>query len=294
MNKQIKREILTRERSLFHENNINIDETIFDQGESPLKECNNVFVQNSMFKYKYPFWYSNNINVDNSTWFEQGRAGVWYSNNVHITNSIIEAPKNFRRCNNIKLENINMPNALETLWNCHNVNLNHINAQGEYFLMNCYDVAVEDLNLIGNYPFDGCKNVTVKNSHLLSKDAFWNCEKVTVENCFISGEYLGWNSKDVTFINCTIESLQGLCYIENLKMINCTLLNTNLAFEYSTLDVEVHGKIISILNPKSGIIKADEIDNLILEKDKINPKNTKIICNKINHTYDKVNYEEMF
>ena len=62
---------------------------------------------------------------------------------------------------------------------------------------------------------------------------------MTVYDSTIIGEYLAWNSKNVTFINCTIESLQGLCYIENLKMINCTLMNTTLAFEYcENIDVE--------------------------------------------------------
>ncbi len=292
--KEIKREVMTRERSLFHEKNLCIDETIFDEGESPLKECENIDVQNSMFKYKYPFWYCNHVEVRNCTWFEQGRAGVWYTNDMKVFDCFIEGPKNFRKCENLLLKNVTFFHAEETLWNCKKVKLENVQAKGDYFAMNTEDLTIDHLELIGNYPFDGCKNITVKHSKLLSKDAFWNCENVVVEDSFISGEYVAWNSKNVTFKNCTIESLQGLCYIDHLKMENCTLLNTNLAFEYSTVDVDVHGKIISVLNPKSGIIRADEIEHLILEKDKINPKDTQIICKKINHTHDKVNYEEMF
>lgn len=117
---------------------------------------------------------------------------------------------------------------------------------------------------------------------LLLKDAFWNAENVTVYDSVIHGEYLGWNSKNLTFINCTIESLQGLCYIENLVMKNCTLLNTTLAFEYSTgIDAQINGKINSVMNPSSGVIQADEIEELIMEKDKINPADTQIICPSI-------------
>ncbi|WP_370784283.1 DUF3737 family protein [Faecalibacillus intestinalis] len=36
--------------------------------------------------------------------------------------------------------------------------------------------------------------------------------------------------KNITFVNCKIESLQGLCYIEGLKMVNCKLINTTLCF----------------------------------------------------------------
>ena len=117
----------------------------------------------------------------------------------------------------------------------------------------------------------------IRNSNLLSKDAFWNTENVTVYDSFISGEYLGWNAKNLTLVNCTIESLQGMCYIDNLVMKNCKLINTTLAFEYSTVDADICSKIDSVMNPTSGTIKAQHIDNLIIEKDKVDPSKTKII-----------------
>ena len=78
-------------------------------------------------------------------------------------------------------------------------------------------------------------------------------------------------------INYTIESLQGMCYIDHLVMKNCKLLNTTLAFEYSTVDAEITGKIDSVMNPSSGVIRADSINELIVEKDKVDPLKTKII-----------------
>lgn len=104
----------------------------------------------------------------------------------------------------------------------------------------------------------------------------------------IHGEYLGWNSKNLTFINCTIESLQGLCYIENLKMINCTLLNTTLAFEYSKgINAQINGRIKSVMNPSEGRIQADEIETLILDPEKIDPAETEIICPTVLEKLDK-------
>ena len=64
-------------------------------------------------------------------------------------------------------------------------------------------------------------------------------------------------------------------------MKNCIIINTTLAFEYSTVDVEANGKIDSIMNPKSGVIKAESIGELIMESDKINPNDTIINCDKI-------------
>ncbi len=278
MFKEIREEYLSGERALFKSQDLNIYDTIFDDGESPIKESKNINLFNSSFKWKYPLWYCENIDVENCTWFQMGRAGVWYTNNISVKNSAIEAPKNFRRCNKISITNASMPNAEETLWNCTNVQLKDITAKGDYFAMNSSDMTIENLTLYGNYCFDGCKNVTIKNSKLLSKDAFWNSDNITVYDSFISGEYLGWNSKNLTLVNCTIESLQGLCYIDNLVMKNCKLLNTTLAFEYSSVDAEICSKIDSVLNPTSGTIKAEKIDKLIIEKDKVDPLKTKIIC----------------
>ena len=159
--------------------------------------------------------------------------------------------------------------------------MEQVSAKGDYFAMNSRNMKLRDFRLAGNYSFDGVKNMEIHNAKLLSKDAFWNSENVTVYDSFISGEYLGWNAKNLTLINCTIESLQGMCYIDNLVMKNCKLINTNLAFEYSTVDAEITGKIDSVLNPASGIIRAEYIEELIVEKDKVDPTKTKIICKRI-------------
>ena len=95
--------------------------------------------------------------------------------------------------------------------------------------------------------------------------------------CEAEIQNLGWNAKNLTLINCTVESLQGMCYINNLVMKNCKLLNTTLAFEYSTVDADIVGKIDSVLNPSGGVIRADEIGELTIEKDKVDPAKTRII-----------------
>ncbi len=268
---------LTGERALFGARDCEIEETVFEDGESPLKESSNISLRTCMFRWKYPLWYAKDIDVRDSTWFDTARAGVWYSDRVRVTDCAIEAPKNFRRCRDLSLTRVSFANAAETLWECEGVTLSDVTAKGDYFAMNCRDMTVDHLTLYGNYSFDGCRNLTVRNSRLLSKDAFWNCENVTAENCFISGEYLGWNSRKLTLINCTIESLQGLCYAEELVLRNCRLLNTTLAFEYSTVDAELKGKVDSVKNPTSGRIVADEIGELILESERIDPAKTEIL-----------------
>lgn len=265
------------ERALFQSRDLEVSYCTFADGESPLKESKNLIIDNCLFQWKYPLWYCHNVTVKNSTLFEMARAGIWYTNNISISDTTYGAPKGFRRCDKLSLENVTIPNAQETLWSCTNVRLKNVTAKGDYFAMNSKDMVIENFSLDGNYSFDGCKNISIRNAKLLSKDAFWNCENVTVYDSFISGEYLGWNAKNVTLINCTIESEQGMCYMENVKLENCRLLNTNLAFEYSTVDAEINSGIDSVKNPVSGTIKANHIGEIIFDNEDVNKDNTQII-----------------
>lgn len=274
----LEQEFLTGERALFASKELAIYDSIFDQGESPLKESSDILLCGCMFRWKYPLWYCKNIEAKDCTWFEMARAGVWYTDNVAVENALIEAPKNFRRCDGVKLNHVRFVNAEETFWHCRNVEMTDVVARGDYFAMNCENMELDRFELVGNYSFDGVKNLTIRNSRLLSKDAFWNTDQVTVYDSFISGEYLGWNAKNLTLVNCTVESLQGMCYIDNLVMKNCKLINTTLAFEYSKVEADITSHIDSVINPTSGTIRAKSIGELILQKDRIDPKLTTIVC----------------
>ena len=289
--KEFKQEFFKGERALFAIDGAIVRDSIFDEGESPLKESKNVEVYDSQFKYKYPMWYSNNIKVERCNWLEMARSGVWYTNNISIKDSLITAPKNFRRCDGVTLENVTLTNAEETFWNCKNINLKKVEAKGPYFAMNSENIEIDGFRLDGNYSFDGAKNITIRNAVLLSKDSFWNTENVTVYDSYICGEYLGWNSKNLTFVNCTIESLQGLCYIDNLTMKHCKLINTTLAFEYAkNIDAEITTKIDSVFNPETGTITAPEIETLIVEPDQVDPAKTKIVCQAVGEKQEVVEW----
>ncbi len=281
MSQVIKDKKYTEERALFGSTDILLDGCVFEEGESPLKESKEIKASQCLFRYKYPFWYCDGVELDRVTFFEMARAGVWYTKNFSMINAIVEAPKNFRRCEHIKLSNVMLPHALETLWNCSDVTLERVKANGTYFAMGSRDLKIRELDLIGDYSFDGVVDMEIEDSHLASKDAFWNTENVTVRNSFITGEYLGWNAKNLTLIDCTIESLQGMCYIDHLVMKNCRLINTTLAFEYSDVEADIRGNVESVFNPKSGSIKADRIGYLVIEKDRIDPSKTQIICEEI-------------
>ncbi len=274
---EIKGQRLTGERALFRSKDLSIEYSIFADGESPLKESRDISLKNTSFQWKYPLWYCRNIAVQDCDFAEMARAGIWYTDNITVADTLYEAPKGFRRVKGLTLRNVDLPHAEETLWHCSDVTLENVVAKGDYFAMNCDHMKLDQFRLVGNYCFDGCHDVEVHHAKMLSKDAFWNCENIMVYDSYICGEYLGWNSRNVTFVNCVIESLQGMCYMDNVVMKNCRLLNTTLAFEYSTADVETVGRIESVKNPSAGVIRAGEIGELILNEKEIDPAKTTII-----------------
>lgn len=270
----------TEERALYNSEGIEVSYSVFSEGESPLKESSGVSVFGCTFRGRYPLWYCTDVKVDSTLFFETARAGGWYTNRMEINDCVVNSPKTFRRCNDIKLKDVSIPNGKETLWHCNRVVLDNVNTVGEYFLMNSENIVADNLTVTGPYSFDGCKNVEIRNSRLMSKDAFWNCENVIVYDSVIIGEYIGWNSKNVTFVNCTLESNQGLCYMNNLVMKNCKLVNTDLAFEYSTVDAQIDSEIVSVVNPRSGSISAQRIGEITLDERFIDPSKTEIITSE--------------
>ena len=264
------------ERALFFAKDLAIYDSVFENGESPLKESRNIEIYKTSFRWKYPIWYSNDVKVSDSVLETTARSGIWYTHNIEIVNSVIDAPKTFRRASGITLKNVRLNEALETMWSCRGISLTDVYVKGDYFAMNCENIVARNLTIDGNYAFDGAKNVEIHDSVLNSKDAFWNCENVVVYNSVIDGEYLGWNSKSVRLVNCKIRSNQGMCYMDNLVLENCVLEATDLAFEYSTVNAVVDSHIDSVKNVTAGRVTAQSIGEIIMEEDRVDVSKTVI------------------
>lgn len=270
------------ERILYGLEDAELNGITFGDGESPLKEAKNIKLKDSIFKWKYPLWYDENVEVENTTFETMSRSGIWYTKNISIKNSALQAPKLFRRAEGITLDNVHFSDAEETMWTCKDIKITNTQINGDYFGKDSENIYLDNVSIIGNYCFDGAKNIEVHNSTFVSKDAFWNCDNVTIYDSTIDGEYLAWNTKNIKFINCKIESDQGLNYIDHLEMKNTSLIHTDLAFEYvSNVDAEITTMIDSVKNPISGKISAPEIGKLIMDADKVDPSKTEIVCDKI-------------
>ena len=263
----IKDKYFDGERPLYARQGLRLENVTIGPGESALKECSDIESVNCEFQGKYPFWECDGFTVRGCIFRDGARAALWYSRGCRMYDSLVEAPKMFRRITDVRLENVRIPNALETFWDCSGVVLRGVEtARADYIFMHTSDIDIDGYRQQGNYSFQYARNVVIRNAVLDTKDSFWESENVTVYNSEIRGEYLGWYAKNLRLVNCVIGGTQPLCYCENLVLENCRMEpDADLAFEYSSVEATVLGRIPSVKNPRSGFIKADEIGETIID-----------------------------
>ncbi len=267
------------ERPLFGTHDLTLENVTIHAGESAIKECRNINAIGCRFEGKYPFWHVDGFTIKNCLFTEGARAALWYSRNLTMENTLVEAPKMFREMDGLKLSNVRIPDAQETLWHCRNVVLRDVEvANADYLFMHSENIDIDRYRQQGNYSFQYCRNVVIRNAVLNTKDAFWGTENVTVYDSEITGEYLAWHSKNLRLVRCRISGTQPLCYAENLVLEDCVLApDCDLAFEYSTVEATIDSHVTSIKNPRSGHIKARSIGEVIIDKNIKAPGDCEIV-----------------
>lgn len=273
---------LEGERPLYHKKDgLRLENVTIGPGESSLKEGADIEAVHCEFKGKYPFWECDGFTVRNCIFRDGARAALWYSRGCKMYDTLVEAPKMFRRISDVYLENVRMPNALETFWDCKDVTLRHVEtSKADYIFMHTDNIRIDNYKLQGNYSFQYARNVEIHNSILDTKDAFWESENITVYDSRIQGEFLGWYAKNLRLVRCHIGGTQPLCYCENLILEDCSFEpDADLAFEYSSVQAIVRGHITSVKNPTSGFIKAGSIGEIILDQNIKAPANCQISTN---------------
>lgn len=270
MQKIIEGKRFGEERALYNISDAQILNCRFEgeeDGESALKEVNDVTVEGCYMDLRYPFWHDNNIKIYHTELTPNCRAALWYSNNITIADSKLHGIKALRECQNIDMRNVSVISN-EFGWKNDHITMDNVTVESEYLFLLSQNINLNNFTLNGKYSFQYVKNMKITNSNLKTKDAFWHTDNVVVENSVIEGEYLGWYSHSLTLINCKIIGTQPLCYCEDLKLINCEMINCDLAFEYSDVNATLIGTIDSIKNPKSGKIVYEQCNDIILENSK--------------------------
>ena len=256
------------ERPLYCKKDLYLEDVVIRPGESGLKETANITCVKCRFEGKYPLWECDGFVVRDSILTVGARSGLWYSRNGELYDTIIDAPKTFRRMDGIKMRNCWIPGGSETFWDCSRIDVKDcVIERADYVFMHCEDIVLENVKLNGNYGFQYAKNVVIKNCVLNSKDSFWEAENVEIYDSVINGEYLAWYSKNVKLVRCHITETQPLCYCDNLVMEDCSYgSDSDLAFEYSSVEATVKGHVVSIKNPRTGHIHVGSVGEIIIDE----------------------------
>ena len=262
------------ERPLYKLRDARLERVTIHLGESSIKESGNIEAHDCTFQGKYVFWECRNFLAHNCHFETSARSSLWYSRNGKLSRCLVDAPKMFRRMQEIDIRDCRFTNAQETLWDCDQVRIRNCEIlDADYLCMRTDNIRIDRLHLEGNYAFQYSKNVEIRNSLLNSKDALWDCENVTIIDSEINGEYLAWYSRGLTLIRCHITGEQPLCYCENLVLKDCTFgVDANLMLEYSTVKATIKGNVHSIKNPTSGSISVTgHIGELIIDENQKAP-----------------------
>ena len=265
--KLIQNQTFDAERALYGEKELHLNNCTFDgpaDGESALKECENIQVENCRFHLRYPFWHDSGLKVIGSELTPLCRAALWYDNRVEIKNSKLHGIKALRECSDVAISGCDICSA-EFGWSVRNLQMHHCTAESEYFLMRSENMRLSHVRLKGKYSFQYIKNAVFEDCEFDTKDAFWHAENVTVKNSVIKGEYLGWYSNGLTLDHCKIIGTQPLCYCKNLTLLDCEMSGTDLCFEKSQVNAPIKTPVDSIKNPLSGTICVPSVSEIIMD-----------------------------
>lgn len=266
--KTISGQVLDQERALYGLRDAAVLSCRFEgpaDGESALKECGGLTIDDCDFLLRYPLWHVDQSTLKNCRMTDTCRAALWYDRDLTISNCQMNGIKALRECRNIAISGGSAQSA-EFGWKCTNLNVQDFSLVSEYPFFGSENATFRNFSLKGKYSFQYVKNAELYNCNLDTKDAFWHTENVTVYDSVIKGEYLAWYAKNLRLVNCKIIGTQPLCYCENLVLENCEMEGADFAFENCTVQARVKGHIISVKNPTHGCIQADSIGEIIWDE----------------------------
>ena len=221
------------ERPLFTIHDTRLENITITDGESGIKQCQNIEASNCRFYGKYPWWHVDGALIEDCYFALDSRSAIWYTNDLVMRRCRIDAPKFFREMKNVELEDVEMCDADETFWKVDGLKLKNVRLHGgTYPFMFSKNIYVDGLESDSKYVFQYCQNVEIHNAKILTKDSFWECENVTI-------------------------------YDSVLDRI----------FEYTTVEADIKGHVENIKNPTSGHIVADSIGSITIDENVRQPNN---------------------
>ncbi len=274
-----------QERAFYGSTNVHFKRITIDgieQGESAFKECRNITIEDTTIILKYTVWHCHNLNMYKTILEANSRASIWYCNNVEITNCNLYSVKACRNCSNIVIKD-SIIESEDFAWKCDSIKLVNCKLRGATVtpLLDCTNVTLDGCDVVAKYILQYATNVNIYNTSIDTKDCLWHAKNVYCKDSKLVGEYLSWYSENVIYENCHIDSIQPLCYCKKLKLINCTMANANLAFEYSDVDADVRSHVDSIRNVLNGKVVVDSLGEYVQDEHVVECNGIVEVRNKI-------------
>ena len=171
----IQEQTFDKERELYGIHDTFIKHCTFDgpaDGESALKECRNVRVEDSFFDLRYSLWHDRDLVL----------ARCELTDDITLENCTAESKYFLMRNHGVRAKNLEL--------------------SAKYSLQYIEDGLFEDCVIDSKDAFWHAKNVTVKNSILGGEYLAWYSENLTFENCRIIGTQPFCYCKNLTLSNC--------------------------------------------------------------------------------------------
>ncbi|MBM6774161.1 DUF3737 family protein [Olsenella profusa] len=262
----IENQTFDEERALYGVRDVLVRNCRFDgpaDGESAFKECSDVTVEHAFMNLRYPFWHDHGLRVSGSELTELCRAALWYSDHIEISDTALHGIKALRECADARLTRCDIVSP-EFGWSTRGCEMVDCTAQSEYFMMRSSHLRFDNVRFQGKYSFQYVEDAVLEHCELDTKDAFWHARNVVVRDSLVKGEYLGWYSENVTFEHCTIVGTQPLCYCRGLRLIDCEMVDCDLAFERSVVEATITTPVVSVKNPLAGsLVTAPAVGEVI-------------------------------
>lgn len=262
----IENKAFDQERALYGSRGLILRNCSFDgpaDGESALKESEDITVNGCFCNLRYPFWHISRLTIADTEMTGLCRAAIWYSGHIKISNSKLHGIKALRECSDVAATSCDIQSP-EFGWFVTNITMEDTDVSGEYFMMRSSNMRFRNVRLKGKYSFQYVDSCEFDSCNFDTKDAFWHGKNIVVRDSVIKGEYFAWYSDGLTLINCEISGTQPFCYCRNLRLINCSLTGADLSFEKSEVDAYITTAVDSIKNPASGTIRVPSVGEIIM------------------------------
>ncbi len=154
-------------------------------------------------------------------------------------------------------------NSEDFCWKSDGIKFENCKIEGINLLLDSSNINVISSEIIGKYAFQYVNNINIFDGFIDSENCLWNSKNAYLKKCKIIGDRLGWYSENLVLEECHIESIKPFSYCKRLKLINCTMNNSKLCFEYSDVEADIHSHVESIKNVLSGKIIVDSYEEYI-------------------------------